>query len=356
MEKKIGLILFLVCFITVGAPSLNIRAEEEESYVNLKIQEIHFKITPSFKFILPDGAAKIEIKNKFDITELTAATEYSYIYSKIKYLLGYRVLLPFEPSLILYDDTNFERVYEAKKFIQRNRGIGVGLKSPAFFDTVTIKENIRNENFYFAQLNNVAQVEQGNMNVFDSWIEIARDFEKAGAFKLSLNLEKGLPTTYAKYNYLFFNGNLSADIRPHRRSLINLNLSYGYLLEGATVSQWKAYGLGGYDDLAGFNVDEFSGYYKLFGRVKYTYAFLEKINWNFWVVTWSGSNLIAEVNIGNVGDVWSLMKGARYKISAAIGLDMDFKFKYITNFRLTFMLAQALSGHAGPVFYLINEF
>ena len=86
MEKKAIIAAVLLIFF----PGIILFAEEKdkreedikiEDLFHVRLKEVHFNLTPSFKFVWPDTSAKIGIKQSWDLAELAAETEYNYIYS-----------------------------------------------------------------------------------------------------------------------------------------------------------------------------------------------------------------------------------------------------------------------------------
>lgn len=337
---------------TRTAQSLN---ADEDTLVNVSVKELHFNITPTFKFVLPDTSARIGIKQKIGESTLEGVTEYNYIYSKINYLIKYEVTFGLPLTASLYDDINFEKMYEEKKYLQRNRGYSGGVQTPKLFDFLVLKQEMKSEDFYFAHLNDEAEVSRGFLLLHESTVEMEWKGKERDAFRMNFNLDHSIPYQYSRYDFMFLNAWAEKIIETGDGSYLQAKMDLGYILEAANVPVWRRYSMGSYDRMIGYKYDEMHGNYMAFLRLKYDYAFLKKLNWQLFWFKITDIDAVAVADIGNAGSVWDMQDPAKYSAGAGLGFDVYVLFRNKTNIKLSFLLAQAIKQNYTPVFYFIYE-
>jgi hypothetical protein len=345
--------------VTRTAAAVTQTAEDET--VDVKLKEICVNISPEFQLVLPDTSLKLGFKQKLGDTLLDASTEYNYLYNQIRYDLKYSVDLYFTFSLLLYDAINFEQLYQNSKYIQRNKDYGASIMTPRFFNFITLRQELRSDNYYFARLDNQFAPSTGNTLVGDTWIEFtpppASDWILAvPGNRVAVNFDRAIPTDFSTYNYLYLN--LFADFSFKFDSGSELAIKYegGYLLEPYNVPLWQVYRLGGYENMMGYNYDEFEGNFKFFARVKYDFPLLENINYEFFIVRLEAVRMFCAAAAGNAGDGHSIEMLDHYSYSAGVGFVVECTFRKRTAFKMTFAVAQAIKNGRAPVFYFVHEF
>jgi len=362
MVRRIKLTMVFIFFLFTIAMAQNENGngeQQEEDIFELKVKEVSFTIIPTIKLVLPDTSAIIGINQKIGDTNLIAQSEYNYLYSKINYLLQYVVNFYFPLSFSLYDNVNFEKIYENHKYLQRNKGYGAGLQSPNIFNFLTLKQELKNENYYFASIEDKLNINQGNILFYNTWIEFL--FEQKQKNKtlrdtyLGINFEKAIPSDFSDYNFLFLNLFFNKIFYYKDKRSLNFYLEYGYLLTGDNLPIWKIYTLGGYERLMGYPYDEFQGLYKLFGRIKGDSIIFDKINWEFLFLKLLNINGFLVANAGNVGSVYDIQDFTEYKFSVGGGIDLNLLFRNKIKIVLTFTLAQAINSGYSPVFYFVYQ-
>jgi len=339
---------------TLGAVCL-----PEDQYMQMQMKELHLNVTPSFEFVLPDTDFKISLLNKFDLSQLEASTEYNYLYSRIYYMLKYSLSLFFQPFVSLYDDTDFEKIYANGKFIQRTRGLSGGVKLPMIFDLFLFSAEGKNENFYFANLQDNLNVNQGNINLFNFRMEVFDKKRETSDYYFQADVEKSIPADNSDYNFMFLNIDANKTLKFQGNNFISDVFQAGYLLQQSNVPEWKLYNLGGYAQLAGYSFDEFQGYYKIFNRLKLDVECLNdigwKLTWKQYTAEWSTVDVFATFDAGCVGSSDDIQNINRYHFSAGIGLRFGCMLGK-SKMYFTFMLAKALYSNSLPFFYYEQEF
>lgn len=359
MVRRLKLMLVFVFFLFAMIFGQNNGDEQDEEIFELKVKEVSFTIIPTIKLVLPDTSAVIGINQKIGDTNLIAQSEYNYLYSKISYLLQYIINFYFPLSFSLYDNVNFEKIYENLKYLQRNKGYGVGLQSPNIFNFLTLKQELKNENYYFASIEDKLNINQGNILFYNTWIEFL--FEQQQKNKtlrdtyLGINFEKAIPSDFTDYNFLFLNLFFNKIFYYKDKRSLNFYLEYGYLLTGDNLPIWKIFTLGGYERLMGYSFDEFQGLYKLFGRIKGDTIIFDKINWEFLFLKLLNINGFLVLNTGNVGSVYDIQDFTKYKLSVGGGIDLNLLFRNRIKVILTFTLAKAINSYHPPVFYFVYQ-
>jgi hypothetical protein len=332
-----------------------------DELINVRLKEIYVDISPEFQLILPDTSLKLGFKQKVGDTLLDASTEYNYLYNKIRYDLKYSVDIYFTMSLILYDSINFEQIYQNGKYIQRNKDYGFSIMTPRFFDFINIRQEIRSDNYYFARLDNQFAPSAGNTLVGDTWIEFTPPAANAWILdvpgnRVAVNFDKAIPTDFSTQNYLSLNLSADFSFKLDNRAELTLKYEGGYLLEPYNVPLWQDYRLGGYENMMGYNYDEFEGHYKFFGRIKYDFPMFDKINYEFFLVRLDAVRMFCAGAAGNAGDGHAMLYLDHYSFSAGIGFVVECTFRKRTPFKMTFALAQAIKNGRTPVFYFVHEF
>jgi hypothetical protein len=329
--------------------------ELEQKFIEVKLKEVHFYVTPTFKFVLPDTSVVIGIKQDLGASTIEGMTEYNYIYSKMNYLLKYTLNVMFPPSLSLYDDVRFEQMYNSHKYLQRNRGVSASISTPKLFDFLTFREEAKNENFYFADLSGTFKIDSGTNLLSESWIETEL---KNGAnerdFYVGLNFDKAIPSQFSIDDFLFINMNLFKRVQFNDEK-ISVFSELGYLLQNNNVPVWKQYTLGGFDHMIGYNVDEIIGFYKAFFRLRYDRLIADDINMRIFVPDLKSVDIFVDGDAGEAGDIWSMMHTMNYHTSVGIGTDITLTYKKTLKVKLTFAIAQAFVANRKPVFYFAWE-
>ncbi len=355
MAKRL---LMLSFFLAAG---FNLVLAEEskktdDEIMQVRVKEIHFFVTPTFKFVLPDTSIKMGIVQDFEKSVIEGSTEYNYVYSKMNYLLKYSLKFMFPVSASLYDNIWFERVFEKKHYVQRNRGIGAAVESPVFLGFLKAAESIRRENYYFAALDEDIAVDDGAINIWDSRVEA--DYkrpEKDYELLTSVHFEKGIPGSESKYNYLYLNVSAANTFYINGSDKLSVSADYGYLLERYDLPAWKRYSLGGYDTLWGYKVDEFYGDYRFKCRLRYDRILFDDIGFKVMLMELKSINGFILVDMGNTGDIWEMQKLDRYKTGAGAGVEVNLVYNKMSKFKLSFALAQAINGSSVPTFYFVYD-
>jgi hypothetical protein len=326
----------------------------------LRLQEIHFNVTPSFKIVIPDASIKLGLEQKIGDTQLNAETEYNYVYNKINYNIKYGFDFLLTYYVKFYDTINFEQIYNVnEKYIQRNKGIVFGIHTPSLFDCFQIKEELEFGNYYFARLNNTDFMpDDGNTIFLITWFEFSDGFSKNNNLRdtyVGINFDKSIPSDFSFYNYLFLNVFLEKNFR-FDSSTLQLKFEGGYLIEDSSTPMWKVYRAGGFDKLLGYNYDEFQGFYENFFRIKYDFIIRKEINWQFFLFLFNKINGIIIMDAGCIGSENDISGIGNYKAGAAIGLKFDITFRKRTPIFITVAIGQAIDGRRHPVFYFVDEF
>ncbi len=333
----------------------------QDQYMQMQLKELHLDVTPSFKFVLPDTDFKINITNKFENSLFEAFTEYNYLYSKINYMLRYSLDIFLQPFVSLYDDTDFEKVYANSKYIQRTRGLSGGIKTPMFCDIFLLSAEAKNENFYFANLQENLNVNQGNINLANGKIEIFDKKKENSDYYFQAGIEKSIPAGNSSYNFMFLNIDAYKTLKIMGVNEVTDTFEAGYMLEQYNVPQWKLYYLGGYDHLAGYGFEQFYGYYKIFNRFKLSMQMLSNIGWELgwkqFTARWNDMDAFLLFDSGCVGNVGEIQGIRNYHFSVGAGVRFGCILGKTSKVKFTFMLAQAIIFNKSlPVFYFVQEF
>lgn len=347
--------------VTAKAAPLSITKTTEfyENIINLKVKELYLNITPYFRVVLPDASVSIGLKQRVGDTMLEGLTEYNYIYNKITYLLKYGLETYFPVSVSLYDNLEFEAIYAGAKYIQRTKGLGFSIGSPVLFSVLKFGEEFKNETAYLAHLNNSFEVEQGLASIFVTWMEIKltekqgkNEFDK---LRLYVNFDKAVPHRDSKYNFLFLNCSLTANLRFENGHNLLFNVETGHMLEAYNVPLWKIYSLGGYDRLIGYGLNQFQDYYKVFGRLRYDGTVAENIGWEWWWFKLDNLKAFAIADCGRAGNVYQIQEYKSYKFGVGAGISFQFTFRKKTPVGVTLAIGQSIEEGVPPVVYFIYE-
>lgn len=347
--------------LVLMAAGLNLSLAEEpkiseNEIMQVRVKEIHFFVTPTFKFVLPDTSIKMGIVQDFDKSKLEGSTEYNYVYSKMNYLVKYILNFSFPVSASLYDNIWFERIFEKKKYLQRNRGVRIGLETPEFLQFFRVNESIKRETYYFAALDESVSTDGGTINIWDSVLEVkVKDQQQGNDFLASVHFEKGLPGEESKYNYLYLNLDAAKSFTINGSDKFSISADAGYVLERYDLPAWKRYSLGGYDSLWGYRVDEFYGDYRLKCRFRYDHKLFDNIGFKVMLMELTSVNGFILIDIGNTGDIWQMQKLDRYKTGAGGGLEINLVYNKMNKFKLSVALAQAINGSSVPTFYFVYD-
>lgn len=355
MVRKIIFLFIFLLFLSVAIfPQDN---GDEEEIFELKVKELSFTIVPTFKLIVPETSITLGLSQKIGETDFLAQSEYNYLHSKINYLLQYTLnfFIPF--FVDLYDNVNFEKIYENKKYLQRNKGYGAGLQTPKIFDIFILKQEIKSENYYFASIEDKLNINQGNILLYNTWLEFLFEHKiKKEIFKdfyAGINFEKAILSDFTDYNFLFLNFILNKIFYFEHKRTIDFYIEYGYLLAKDKLPLWKIYTLGGYERLMGFGYDEFQGYYKVFSKLKGEARIWDKINFELLFLKLVSIDGFLVLNMGQVGNVYEIQDFSDYKTSIGFGTDLNILFRNKLKITLTFALAQAIKPGRSPVFYFV---
>ncbi len=348
MEKRI--ILVMACLVLFVFRTFAEEGNQEDQFLNVQVKEIHFFITPSFRFVLPDTSIKIGMKQDIGKTVLEGQTEYNYLYSRMNYLLKYSLDVFMKLEVSLYDNISFEQIYQQNKYLQRNRGLSGAVITPAIFDICTITQRIRNETAYMANLNEDFDIEEGNLLLWNTGIRF--DFPWVD---LNFNIQKAFPHEISKYNYLVMDVSACAGFKINNRNKISYALEYGNVLERLDIPLWKIRTMGGYHRMMGYSVDEIQGYYKMYGKIRYDFLAFEEINKEFFVLKLIDINTFCIVEAGHAGSAEELTAVNNYKFSAAAGIRLRIRYRDRLNMDLAFVLARAFEKDYNPAFYFIQE-
>jgi len=347
----------VTCLVGTGV-TCTVEVEDQEQ-INLSLKELHFYITPEFQFVLPDASLKIGLKQKLGDTVLDASTEYNYLYNQIRYDIKYSVDLFFTFAANLYDSVNFEQVYQNSKYIQRNKGFGGSIQTPEIFDFIRFREELKDDNYYFARLDNSFLPSTGSILILNSWIEFDLSFSNKKmeeSDRLALNFDKSIPSTLSSFNFLFLDVLADKKFAFEGGQALTLKFRGGYLLDKNDVPIWQIYRLGGYESMMGYNYDEFEGYYMDFIRVKYETPVMEKINWEFYWIRLDTVRMFVDFDMGSAGSDRDVTCINSYHYSAGLGIVIEFTFRKRTPVKMTFAIAQAIEQGKMPVFYYVHEF
>ena len=349
-----------VC-VTIEASPLNVTQTTEyfEDMINLKVNELHLNITPSFKVVLPDASVNIGLKQKIGDTILEGSTEYNYIYNRIKYDLKYGLETIFPVYVRLYDDLEFEQIYNNTKYIQRTKGLGLSIGTPLLLSSLKFGEEFKNESAYLAHLNNTFDVEQGVESRFNTWMDYRLAGKQGGnefdMVHLSINFDKAIPYKDSRYNFLFLNSSISGNIRFDNGNNLYYAAETGHMLEAQDAPLWTLYNMGGFDKLIGYGLNEFQGYYQIFGRLRFDAMVEDKIGWEVWWVMLDNLKAFAIVDCGRIGDVHIIQHFNSYLYGVGAGVSFQFMFRKRTPVKVTFALGQAVPGGRKPVVYFVYE-
>lgn len=358
MEKRTGIILISIFFI-INLFAKDIKYLEDLDVLELKLQEFHLSITPSFKLVIPDASVKFKLKQKIGDTRLDAETEYNYLYNKINYNIKYSIDFFFIYYIKFYDAINFEQIYLKEKYIQRNKGIVLGIHSPILFDYFQIKEELKFNNYYFAKLNDIGFVpDTGNTIFLVTWFEFSDGFLKGNISKdmyAGINFSKSISSDISFYNYLFMNILFEKKFRIDS-SMLQIKFEGGYLVENFLVPIWDVYRMGSFDKLIGYNYDEFQGFYENFFRIKYEFIIRQKINWEFFWFLFYRLYGFMIFDIGCAGSDKDVTTISNYNLGMGLGLKFEFVFRKRTPVLITLALGQAIKESRYPVFYFVHEF
>ncbi|MBP7793271.1 MAG: hypothetical protein KA120_09470 [Candidatus Goldbacteria bacterium] len=359
MEKRTGVILFLIFFVAF-LQAENVKPDENDELLNLRLQEIHFNVTPSFKIVIPDASIKLGLEQKIGDTQLDAETEYNYVYNKINYNIKYGFDFLMTYYVKFYDTINFEQIYNInEKYIQRNKGIVFGIHTPTLFDYFQVKEELEFGNYYFARLSNTNFIpDDGNTIFLVTWFEFSDGFVKNNNLRdtyAGINFDKSIPSDFSFYNYLFLNVLAEKNFR-FDSSTLQLKFKGGYLIENFSTPMWKVYRAGGFDKMIGYKYDEFQGFYENFFRIKYDFIIKEKINRQFLLLLFKKINGIIILDAGCAGSENDISKINSYKVGAGIGVKFEFIFRKRTPVMITLAIGQAMEADRYPVFYFVDEF
>lgn len=374
MEKKVifVLVFMLVCVsanaLPAGPAASTVTAADgvtitpvswEDSLMQVRLQELHFDITPEFQFVLPDASLKIGLKQKLGDTMLDASTEYNYLYNKIRYDIRYSLDIYLIFAANLYDAVSFEQLYQDQKYIQRNKGFGLSVQSPEVFNFIVLREEFKTDNYYFARLDGVFVPSAGWIMKLDSWAEFDLNFNAAklsAENRLAVNIEKSFPFELSEYNFLFLNIFLDKKFDFGGGQMFTVKFNGGYLLEKNVAPIWQIYRLGGFERMMGYNYDEFEGYYMDFFRMKYETPILEKLGWELPLVTVDTIRMFIIVDAGTAGGDHEVTNLDHYSYSAGLGFIVEMTFRKRTQIRMTFAVAQAMKQGRMPVFYFAHAF
>ena len=330
-----------------------------EDIMNLKVKELQLNITPSFKVVLPDASVTLGLKQRIGDTILEGMTEYNYIYNKIKYLLKYGLETYFPVYLSLYDNMEFEQIYNQEKYIQRTKGLGVSVGTPVLFEIIKFGEEFRNETAYLAHLNNPLTVDEGLASIFNTWMDIYITGKQGGAefdlLHISAGFDKAIPHQYSRYNFLFLNCSLVSNLRFENGNNLLLSMETGHMLEAQNVPLWRIYSLGGYDRLIGYGLNQFQDYYKIFGRLRFDGNVAESIGWELWWFRLDNLKAFAIVDCGRTGNVHQIQEYNSYKYGLGAGISFQFTFRKRTPVKVTLAVGQAVEKDMTPVVYFIYE-
>ena len=330
MEKKAALFFIVLCFVAFYS-GIFAAVKTDDELMDVSVKELHFNITPTFRFVLPDTSARIGIKQRLGESTLEGYTEYNYIYSKINYALDYTLPIYVSVTAGLYDNVNFEKVYENRKYLQRNRGYGGEITTPEWFGFLTFKQGMKNEDFYFADLNNVLAVSRGFLLIHNTWVDFAfRENPNEpvdNVLKLGFNIEHNWPYQYSTYDFMFLNLYAEKNIKTGKFANFIIRTEYGYVLEAINVPVWKRYDMGSYDRMMGYGFEEMNGYYKVFGRLKYSDMLFNDLNWELLWIKLSNIEGFAIADGGTAGNLADVECLDRYHFSAGIGIDINVVFR-----------------------------
>lgn len=358
MEKRIVIILFFLFFM-IYLVAKDTQLTEGEEMLELKLKEIHFNITPSFKLVMPDASVKLGFKQNMGDTYLEAETEYNYLYNKINYNIKYSIDFLLTYFIKIYDAINFEQIYLKEKYIQRNKGIILGIHAPVLFNYFHIREEFKFDNYYFAKLNDAGFApDTGNTIFLITWLEFFDKFSKENNlrdFYAGINFSKSISSDISFYNYLFMNLLLEKNIR-FDTSILQIKFEGGYLIEDFSTPIWEVYRLGSFDRLIGYNYDEFQGFYKNLLRIKYEFVISEKINMDFFWFLFSELRGIMIFDIACAGRDKDVTAISSYNSGIGMGLKFEFVFRKRTPVSITLALGQAIKENRYPVFYFVHEF
>ncbi len=372
MARRIIFLLLNLFFLYVFIFSVETNEEKDEIF-ELKVKELSFTIIPTFKLIVPETSVILGLRQKIGETDFLAQSEYNYIHSKINYLLEYTVNLYLPVFVNLYDNVNFEKIYESKKYLQRNKGYGGGIKTQKIFDFLILKQEIKSENYYFASIDDKLNITQGNIFLllihkiflnyqYQLYNQLQRHFhllkkkykkEILRDFYLSINFEKAIPSDFSEYNFLFLNLISDYILYLENKRTINFYMEYGYLLTRDNLPVWKIYNLGGYEKLMGFQYDEYQGYYKFFSRIKGKSIIWDNINFEFLFLKLTSIDGFLVFDAGQVGNIHEIQNFTDYKMSAGAGIDFNILFRNKLKITLTLATGQAIKQGRSPVFYFI---
>ncbi|MCE5299279.1 MAG: hypothetical protein LLG37_00180 [Spirochaetia bacterium] len=373
MEKKaICLIALLLLTVpsycddnTVDGNGLTATASMDpfKDVLNLKVKELNLSITPEFKIVLPDASVYVGLKQKLGDTQLEGATEYNYISNKIKYMIMYGLELYLPVSVRLYDNIAFQQVYAEKRYIERSKGLGISVDSPKIFDIFAVREEFKNEDIYYAELNNAYVPSQGIVTSLNTKFEIGikETYGIDGAEKkydrlnIKFDFEKAIPHAYSATNYLFVTGNLLGNRKFSATDNLEFRVETGYLLEAQNVPLTKMYKIGGFDRLIGWGIDEFQGYYKLFGRIRYDFSLAESINREIWWMRLDAVKPFFMADAGKVGNVHEVQCTGNYKFGIGAGAILQFTYRKRAPIKVALGIGQPLYSGRPPVFYFIYE-
>ncbi len=358
MVRKIIFLLLNLFLLYAYIFSVETNGEDDEIF-ELKVKELSFTIIPTFKLIVPETSINLGLRQKIGETDFLAQSEYNYIHSKINYLLEYTVNLYLPVFVNLYDNVNFEKIYENKKYLQRNKGYGGGIKTQKIFDFFVLKQEIKSENYYFASIEDRLNINQGNILLYNTWLEFLFEHkykkEILKDFYSVINFEKAIPSDFSEYNFLFLNLIGDYIFYFENKRTINFYMEYGYLLIRDNLPVWKIYSLGGYERLIGFQYDEFQGYYKFFSRIRGKSMIWDNINFELLFLKLTSIDGFLVFDAGQVGNIYEIQKYTDYKMSIGGGIDFNILFRNKLKITLTLALGQAIKQDRYPVFYFIYE-
>ncbi len=341
---------------TKTAETIDEMADRIESMFQLKVKELEFNLTPTFKIVLPDTNTEMGIKHRMGETILEGYTRYNYIYSQINYQIKYTLDLITPVSFRLYDDIKLESIYEQRKYLQKVKGFGGGIETPELFGFFKLREEISSETFYVAQLQEPFSADEGNLLVLRSRFEaVFKDVLNRDFFILKTGVENSIPYEGNIYNYILLNVDSDIHLRYGQERELGIFYRGGYLLENYNLPLWKRYRLGGYDRLIGYNHDEFEGHYSVFGRMRYDFRVFDKIDWSIPLFEFKSLSMFVIGDIGCAGDGRKIMGIGNYKYSVGAGIVFNMTFRKKTKMKITIALGQAIEEGRLPVFYLIHE-
>lgn len=341
---------------TKTAMTIDELADHIEGMFQLKIKELEFNLTPTFKIVLPDTSTEMGIKHKMGETTLEGMTKYNYIYSQIFYSIKYTLDVITPVSFSLYDDIKLESIYEQRKYLQKVKGFAGGVETPVLFDVFKLREELASETFYVAQLQDPFEADEGNLLILRSYFEANfKDSTKERVFLLKAGIENSIPYEGNIYNYILLSLESGVFFRfPGERDL-SFTYKGGYLLENYNLPLWKRYKLGGYDRLIGYNFDEFAGRYFVSGRLRYDFRVFDRIDWVIPLLEIKSLSMFLIGDIGCAGNSREIMGLGNYKYSAGLGVVFDVTFRKKTKMKVTLAIGQAIEQGRLPVFYLIHE-